>query len=88
MLASIAFVVSAASGLTGQVMMEKARREGIRAAVRAREARTAEALLRTRVTELTSMSSVQDWALAHGFQAPDMMTRPGAGGRHLVALNP
>ena len=60
-----------ASSLFGNVMVEKARREGLRAAERAREARKAETVLREQVDMLVSLTAVEDWATAHSFVAPD-----------------
>ena len=60
-----------ASSLLGNVMVEKARREGLRAAERARDARKAEAVLREQVDSLMSLAAVEDWATAHNFSAPD-----------------
>ncbi|MGV3616710.1 MAG: hypothetical protein ACO1SV_15390 [Fimbriimonas sp.] len=60
----------ATSSLAGQVMVEKARRLEISARERAREARRTEASLRARVDALTSATSVESWALTHGFTVP------------------
>ena len=86
MFAVVALTTSAASSLAGSVMVEKARREGIRAVDRARDARAAEAILRTKVNELTSVASIQEWALSHGFQAPDAGSAASSRGS-LVAFN-
>lgn len=69
-----------ASSLVGHVMVEKARREGIWARERAGDARKSEALLRSRVDELTSLGAVEAWAHSHGFVAPDGVGRPLMGG--------
>jgi hypothetical protein len=74
--AAILFVVVGgmaffSSSLLGHVMVEKARREGISARARALDARKAETLLRSRIDGLTSLASVEGWAHAHGFVAPD-----------------
>lgn len=82
----VALATSAASSLAGSVMVEKARRDGIRAVERSRDARAAEAVLRTKVNELTSLSAIQDWAYSHGFEAPDAPSLPSSQ-RNLVALN-
>jgi hypothetical protein len=81
----VALATSAGTSLSGHVMVEKARRDGIRAAERAREARSAEAVLRQKVNNLTSLFSVQEWALTHGFQAPDALNQPSR--KNLVAVN-
>lgn len=54
------------SSLAGQTMMEQARREGIRSQERARQARMDVSILRQRVDRLTSMKSIDGWALSHG----------------------
>jgi hypothetical protein len=84
--AVVALATSAASSLTGNVMVEKARRDGIHAAERSRDARAAEAVLRRKVNELTSIASIQEWAIAHGFEAPDVLS-PTSTRKNLVALN-
>jgi hypothetical protein len=66
-----------ASSLAGQVLVEKARREGIRATERARDARKAEAVLRQQVDALQSLDNVEAWATAHGFTAPDGIAAGG-----------
>ncbi len=73
---SIAFLLIALgaygfSSLAGQTMMEQARREGIRAQERARQARMDVALLRQRVDRLTSMKSIEAWAESRGMQTPE-----------------
>jgi hypothetical protein len=61
------------SSLTGQVMVEKARREGISASGRALEARKVEAELGKRLDMLTSFASVDEWAKTHNFLPPDQL---------------
>lgn len=61
------------SSMAGQVMVEKARREGLSAASRAKEATKAEALLRTQIQDMSSTSAIDQWALAHGFQASEVL---------------
>lgn len=67
-IAIFAFFVSS---LCGQVMVEKARREGIKALSRAVDARKEEASLRRRIDSLSSLSSIDDWARTHGFVSPE-----------------
>jgi hypothetical protein len=64
------------SSMSGQVMVEKARRDGITAQRRATEAKRAEAGLRSRINELTGFSNLEAWALAHGFVASDQPSLP------------
>lgn len=73
----IAGTVYLVSSMVGQVMVEKARREGIRAASRSIEAKKAESMIRRHVEALTSLSAVDEWASAHGFLAPDKQVQPG-----------
>jgi hypothetical protein len=61
------------SSLTGQVMVEKARRDGIRASSRALEARKVEGELSKRLDLLTSFASVDEWAKTHNFLPPDQL---------------
>jgi hypothetical protein len=75
-----------ASSLSGNVMMEKARREGLRAQDRAQAAKKAEAGLRQSIDAMTGMTAVGDWALAHGFRAPEQLVQPPKGDG-LVAIN-
>jgi hypothetical protein len=63
------------SSLTGQVMVEKARREGIRSMQRAMDARKVEAVLRHRLDSITGLTSVDEWAKTHGFFAPDQLVK-------------
>ena len=65
-----------ASSLSGNVMMEKARREGLRAQDRARTARKAEVVLRQEIDGMTGMTALADWALSHGFRAPEQLAQP------------
>lgn len=57
----------AGSTLLGQTMLEQARREGLRAQARAREANMDAAMLRDRLRRLTSMRAVDEWATVRGF---------------------
>jgi hypothetical protein len=74
------------SSLAGHVMMEKARRDGLRAVDRSREAKKAESLLLQRVESLTSFAAIQEWALAHDFRPPEEAA-PTVEERTLVASN-
>jgi len=57
----------AAFSLVGQVMVEKARRDGIHAMTRAQAASRDIAELRASVQDLSSSRSISDWAAANGF---------------------
>ena len=68
--ASFAIIAGISFGtisLAGQVMVEKARREGIRAMERARQTSRDIAELRGEVQDLASSRSIDDWAAANGF---------------------
>lgn len=65
-----------AVSLAGHVMVEKARRDGIRATERAREARRVEAALRQRILVTTSYASVAQWASSNGFVASSAVADP------------
>lgn len=66
------------SSLAGNVMVEKARRENIQSTRRAREARSSVAVLRRSIDSMTSYSAVSDWAISHGFRAPDQSVQPSS----------
>jgi len=62
------------SSLSGQVMVEKARREGLSAVTRAKDAVKEEAMLREKVQALTRASAVDTWAEENGFVAPEALS--------------
>lgn len=68
--AGVAYLVSS---LSGQVMVEKARRDGISASRRAEDARKVVAELSKRLDALTSLGAVDEWARNHSFLAPDQL---------------
>jgi hypothetical protein len=59
------------SSLAGQVMVEKARRDNLRAVSRAKEATKEEAMLRDTVQALTRSSAIDTWAQQNNFVAPE-----------------
>ena len=63
----VAGLAYGACSLIGQVMVEKARRDGIRATARAQAAARDIAQLRADVQDLSSSKSISDWAAANGF---------------------
>lgn len=85
---AVAVLTSATLGLSGQVLVEQARRNNMSASERARVAVRESASLRDDVMTLTSASSIEGWAGVNGFvQAqgsplPSGQTRAGS----LVAL--
>jgi hypothetical protein len=68
-----------ASSLAGQVMVEKARRDGIRASQRLKSASKEQAILRDRVLSMTRASSVSAWAQENGFVSLDTVAEEGDG---------
>jgi hypothetical protein len=69
-----------ASSLAGQVMVEKARRDGIRAAERLKTAGKEQAILRDRVLSMTRSSTVSAWAQENGFVSLDAIVEEGGDG--------
>ncbi|MFI5386469.1 MAG: hypothetical protein ACHQ50_10160 [Fimbriimonadales bacterium] len=61
------------SSLAGQVMVEKARRDGISAVQRAKEAVKEDLLLRSQVQSLTRASAIDAWAEENGMVSPDLI---------------
>jgi hypothetical protein len=59
------------SSIAGHGLTLEARREGMRATERAREAKAAVALLRERVGRLSSVESLDSWAALRGFVLPE-----------------
>ena len=72
--------------LAGQVMVEKARRDGIRATARARQTSREIADLRAEVQDLGSSRSIDDWAAANGF-IPTESTPQIAGVSQIAAVH-
>jgi hypothetical protein len=64
------------SSLSGQVMVEKARQEFIRANQKALDARKVEAELSKRLDSMTSLESIKDWAKTHNFKSLDELSAP------------
>ena len=58
--------------LSGNVMVETARRESIRSTEKARYAARQSTILREQVQSLTSAKAIDDWARANGFVAAGM----------------
>ncbi len=65
------------SSLSGQVMVEKARREGIAASARAAEARKVVDELSQRLASLRDLPAVEAWAKTHKFFLPDQLAQTG-----------
>lgn len=75
---ALSLAVFFSSSLAGQVMVEKARREGMRAVQRAKDATKEEALLRDKVQALTRESAIDAWATANGFVALEALNAKSA----------
>ena len=71
---AVTVITCAASSLSGQIMVEKARREGLRAQERASVAQRSEAALRIQVNKLASAPAIEIWAQEHGFVTVDSLT--------------
>ncbi len=65
-----------ASSLTGQVMVEQARRTGMRSIERAQQAERATRTLQAQVDALVSLSSVQTWAKENAYTASEWIPEP------------
>ncbi|HWA84297.1 MAG TPA: hypothetical protein VG820_12710, partial [Fimbriimonadaceae bacterium] len=72
-LVAVTLAVFFASSLSGQVMVEKARRDGLRAVGRAKDAAKEVALLRQSVQDMTQPSRIDAWAEENGFVSPDSL---------------
>lgn len=59
------------SSLAGQVMVEQARRDGIRANQRLHSAISAQATLAKQIEVLSNSRDLEQWALRNGFVAPE-----------------
>jgi hypothetical protein len=81
----IAGIAFGTLSLAGQVMVEKARRDSIRAAARARQSSRVIADLRGDVQALTSSRSIDEWAAANGFIPTDSAPK-ATGVIHLAAI--
>ena len=66
-------IVYLVGSLSGQVMVEKARREGIAASQRASEARKVVEELNHRLAALKDLPAVEGWAKTHNFFLPDQL---------------
>lgn len=84
--AIVAGISFSTMSLGGQVMVEKARRDGIRATARARQTSREIADLRAEVQDLGSSRSIDDWAAANGF-IPTESTPQTPGVNQLVAIH-
>ncbi len=67
------FSVFFSSSLAGQVMVEKARREGMRMIERSRATSKEVGLLRDQVQSMTRASAIDAWAQANGLVAPEAL---------------
>ncbi|HRJ26921.1 MAG TPA: hypothetical protein PLO61_05370 [Fimbriimonadaceae bacterium] len=69
--------------MLGQIAMEKARRDGLQSATRAREAKLHVAILRERVGRLSTVRAIDEWAELHGMKSSSRIALESAqGGTH------
>lgn len=82
----ITVITFGASSLFGHVMVEKARRDGIRANQRLRVATSAQTTLSRQIEALSAEKDLVVWAKRNGFVAPDMALKSSGNSREkLVA---
>ncbi|MEZ0325047.1 MAG: hypothetical protein ACAH95_04015 [Fimbriimonas sp.] len=81
-LLGITFMVSS---FTGQLLLEGARQERMEAKRRANDAKQAEEVLAAKLRTLVSAGGIEDWALSHGFVAPESQIEEKAKTRGLLA---
>ena len=82
--AAIAFL---ASSLWGNVMVESARRDALRASERMRAAKAAEAALQQQVEALTRTETVVAWGKANGFLLSNELGQPSVKKDHVAQRN-
>jgi len=63
-----------ASSLSGQVMVEKARQDAIRASQKALDARKVEGELSKRLDQMTGFNAIGQWAETHNFKSLEELT--------------
>ena len=76
-----------ASALTGQVLVEKARRETIRSSERTRAAMNALDPLKLEIRQANDAVGIEKWAAANGYVAPDWAAAPSSKEKDVVAQN-
>lgn len=84
---ALAILTFGASSLGGHVMVEKARRDGIRANQRLNAARTAQATLVRQIEALSSEKDLIVWAKRNGFVAPDMAVKSSGDSRVAIVAS-
>lgn len=62
-----------ASGLAGNMMLERARKSGEAARERLAGATGRETVLRQRLEAITNPRAIEEWALEHGFASPERL---------------
>jgi hypothetical protein len=81
----VAIFVFGSSSLAGQVMVEKARRDGIRANQRLRAAMSAQTTLSRQIEVLSNDRDLVLWAKRNGFVAPELVPQSSGKSRVIVA---
>ncbi|MBC8066079.1 MAG: hypothetical protein H7Y17_14700 [Chlorobia bacterium] len=82
---AVAVVTFGASSLSGHVMVEKARRDGIHAGQRLKAAKAAQTVLSVKIAEISSSNELVVWAKRNGFVAPDVAPKPSRKNGVIVA---
>ena len=81
----IVLLVFGASNLAGNVMVERARRDGISANQRLRAARAAQATLAREIEALSNEEDLLAWGKRNGFAAPQVPAHTSGNNRVIVA---
>lgn len=81
----IVLLVFGASNLAGNVMVERARRDGINANQRLRAAIAAQATLAREIEALSNEEDLLAWGKRNGFIAPQMPAQTSGSNRVIVA---
>ena len=69
-------LIFASSSLAGHVMVEKVRRDGIRANLRLQSAVSAKSVLVRQIEALKDTGALERWAIQSGMIAPEVQTQP------------
>lgn len=77
-----------ASSLSGQVMVEKARQDAIRASQKALDARKVEAELSKRLDQMTGFNAIGQWAETHNFRSIEELAALKAGAPQAAGESP
>lgn len=81
----VTLVAFGASSLAGHVMVEKTRRDGIRATQRLKAAVTSQLVLAKQIDALSNPAELERWARQSGFVAPDAKAKTSSGNAILAS---